>query len=574
MKKPHSSKSATESRFTCSLLLALFLLMAAPGRSLSQAAIDELYRVFQVDLPSADIAAFVDASLSMPKDAYASVRQAVIDFAPALTDRENLHIRVFGNTVSNPLEGKASEIMREVESHLPAEPLFNQTDLGLAILKAIEFLERDGASRVQTLFLLTDGLHQPPAGSPYSRDFAGDPDWQDLQRRAQSLSSRNQIIVYGFGLGRQTDIAVLRQVFPARNVELIVGSASQVANTLRRVRERLRRAQLRQAIEQEISEGTVEARLPKNSVDEYATGFDLPFTIRNHYKHLAVKLERIELRRGDSSSKEIICALEPAIKDSVLEPGKELQVKVKGTLQAESPGWQIGKTEQSHQAAFAFVPVVRFLYETALDEIEVDLSQLSVNSPFLSVTLRSSHGISYWTLLAAFLALIAVAAGVWTTVKRAKRRQEEIEQRHEERRSLKGKLEIWPAGEGEPDEGLDLSSFGEEALNLVMADDKRLEVVSPGIESGEIVARVSGHLIGASSDEAESGKVEFHIEAAGGHRLAYESGGEMCDASTVVFCHNDLFEIDGRWRLRYTNESLRTRAEFESAYAAGNCYVQ
>jgi hypothetical protein len=175
---------------------------------------------------------------------YEVVRQAVVDFVPALTDKETLHMRVFGEAVSSPLEGKSTEIAESIEDYLPQQPSFNYTDLGLALLKGLEFLEREGASRVQALFLLTDGLHQPPGDSLYSRDFTSDTDWQALQQRAQSLCRRRDLFVYGLGLGQQTDITVLRQVFPAQNVEVVVGNSSQVARTLRRVRERLSRTQL------------------------------------------------------------------------------------------------------------------------------------------------------------------------------------------------------------------------------------------------------------------------------------------------------------------------------------------
>jgi von Willebrand factor type A domain len=258
------------------LLLAAMILALVPNLSSGTSATNDLYQLFQVDLHAADIVILFDASLSMKNHQYGKVRQAVIDFVPALTDKENLHLRVFGDVVSNPLEGKGSEVAGSIGSHLPEEPSFKHTDLGLAIFKGLDFLEREGASKVQALFLLTDGLHQPPADSPYSRDFAADPNWQDLQRRAQALCRQRHVFVYGFGLAEQTDIAMLRQVFPAQNVEMIVGNASQVARALEQVRERLRQTQLRQAVEQECAEGKLEVRLASRSIDEAITSFELP----------------------------------------------------------------------------------------------------------------------------------------------------------------------------------------------------------------------------------------------------------------------------------------------------------
>ena len=87
--------------------------------------------------------------------------------------------------------------------------------------------------------------------------------------RVRSLQS-TQVFVYGFGIGQQTDISILRQVFPAKNVEVTVGGPAQIAVTLGRVRERLSRAQLRRSIEQEIDDGVVEVLLPKTSITEDA----------------------------------------------------------------------------------------------------------------------------------------------------------------------------------------------------------------------------------------------------------------------------------------------------------------
>lgn len=173
----------------CLLLLAVSITVTVQGRAQGESSLDDLYRLFQVDLPPADVAILLDASRSMLNH-YGSVRRSVVDFAPALTDKERVHLRVFGDTVSNPLEGMGGEVAGGVDGYLPREPFFNHTDLGLAVLKGLEFLERGDASQVQAFFLLTDGLHQPLADSPYSRDFAADPDWQELRRRAEFLCRR------------------------------------------------------------------------------------------------------------------------------------------------------------------------------------------------------------------------------------------------------------------------------------------------------------------------------------------------------------------------------------------------
>jgi hypothetical protein len=291
------------------LLLLVVLSLAGSRNAIAADQSEDLYRLFQVDLPPADVVILLDASRSMNDHQYGDVRQAVVDFAPTLTDKEILQLRVFGDTIGSPLEGKGEEVAPRVAGYLPADPFFGHTDLGLAILKAIEFLEREGSSRVQALFVITDGLHDPPSDSPYSHDF-NDPSWRALQQRAQALCARHKVFVYGFGLGQQTDIAVLRRVFPARNVELVVGGAAHVAYTLQRIRERLSQTQLRQAVEQELSEGRVEARLDQSAISGDVPTFNIPLTIRNTYSNLPIVVEQVKIQRPASSSMEVTCEVQ------------------------------------------------------------------------------------------------------------------------------------------------------------------------------------------------------------------------------------------------------------------------
>lgn len=563
----------TANQFKRMFVMALILL-ASPHPLACASISDDLYHLFQVDFPSADIVILLDASRSMINHQYSDVRQAVIDFAPALTDKDNLHLRIFGETVSNPLEEKGNEVARNIDQYLPREPSFTHTDLGLAILKGLEFLERDGASKVQALFLLTDGLHQPPQDSPYSHDFLNDAEWKALQQRAYALCHQHTIFVYGFGIGQQTDISVLRRVFPAKNVEVVVGSAAQVAFALRRVRECLGRAQLRESIEQEMAQGVVEVRLAKTFITGDATSFDLPLTLHNAYQRLPIKIEDIQLQRESYSSKEVLCELEGNWKDTILEPGQQWQGRIKGLLQTQAPPLHIGEARQSFQATFNFVPVVRFQNEAALDELDMDSIQPLANTSSLTVDLHTSYGISYLSFASLILILATGLAIATTRLKRAKQGRDEIRRRHAERECLAGTLKIWPAERDEPEDyAVDLRARQNEKLYLVIANSSELEITVEDAPFPEVVARLSGHLVGASPDDGESGKPEFHVEIAGGHSLSYQSSEQMIPAARLVLSANDLIEIDGKWRLRYVNHMLRTRAEMESAQTGGNYHV-
>lgn len=558
------------------LLLSVLLLLGGSSPALATDQTEDLYRLFQVDLPSADVAMLLDASRSMKEHQYGDVRQAIVDFAPMLTDKETLQLRVFGDTVSSPLEGKGKEVVPSVAGYLPAEPFFGHTDLGLAILKAIEFLERDGSRSVQALFVVTDGLHQPPTDSPYTRDF-NDPSWRALQQRAQALCARHKVFVYGFALGRQTDVSVLRRVFPAQNVEVIVGGAAHVAYALRQVREQLSRTQLRQAIEQELSEGRVEARLDQSSVNGDVDKFNIPLTIRSTYRHLPVVVNQIKVKRYVSSSAEILCEVENLPATLSLAPGKEWQSVAAGALKAAAPRWHFGKAQENYAASFEFIPVVHFQDEGALAELGLlDATPTAPSTPVLKVDLRVSYGISYWTILLIGSFLLGVTAAGARVRHHLKDQLARIAQRQESRRRVSGKLKVWKANEREPEgDGADLDNFAASEMHFVRTIDGNLNLAPAAAGSDEsneqAVAQVSAELIGSSSRDVESGKVEFVIKPAGNHRLRYEAGSDWREATELTLCDNDMLAINDQWNLRYVNQKLRTRAEVEAA--RGDSYV-
>jgi hypothetical protein len=529
----------------------LLLVLQSPASSRNASAADQsedLYRLFQVELPSADVAILPDASRSMKDHQYANVRQAVVDFAPTLTAEETLQLRVFGDTVSSPLEGKGNEVAPSVAGYLPREPFFSHTDLGLAILKAIEFLDREGSSRVQALFVVTDGLHEPPDDSPYTRDF-NDPSWRALQQRARALCARRQVFVYGFGLGQQTDILVLRKIFPAQNVEVIVGGAAHVAYTLQQVRERLSRTQLRQAVEQELSEGRIEARLDQSAVSGDVTAFNVPLTIRSTYRHLPVVVDQIKVQRFASSSAALSCEVESAPTKLPLAPGKEWRGRAAGDLRSDHPRWHLGKTQENYSASFEFIPLVRFQDEAAL--VDLGLLEASPNrpsTPVLRVDLRASYGISYWSILLIGSTALGGAATLGRARKHFKGQLARIQQRQEDRRRIAGKLKTWKANEDEPEgDGVDLENVAAPELKMVKTEDGNLDLASTAERSSEqVVARVSAKLLGALPRDGESGKVEFVIKSADLHRLRCEAGSDWREVSELTLCDNDVLAIDGQ----------------------------
>jgi hypothetical protein len=547
--------------------LALFIIaLAETGWSQNIAAVNDLTQVFQIDLPSADTAILMDASLSMRDHRYADVRRAVIEFAATLDRKETVHLRVFGDVPSNPLEGQANKLAGNVADHLPVEPMFHHTDLGMAIQKGLEFFERNGAGAVQVLFLLTDGQHQPPGGSPYTRDFANDPNWQSLRRRAQSLCRQRPVLVYGFGLGSQTDVRLLLNLFPAGNVEVAVGDATQLAATLRRARESLRLAQLRRAVEQDLNAGGIEVRFAYIAAVSGASSVEYPVTIQNRYRHLPVVIESVNLQNDVAGGAELVFEVSNAPRGLTLAPGEQWQGRLRARLRDEPSNLRLGRVERLYQSNLHLTPITRFHHEAEIAMLNAGNATPLCDAPPLKIELRVRHGVSYWLITVSLLASLCFVSIIKRKRKLRAGHRTRVEQRHAERRRLSGTLKIWPSHKAEADEDcLDLSAHKTEKLDLVMGANGALDVAMPDSNAANIVAQLSGHLNGAAPLKSESGRVEFRIEAARGHRLTYEAGGEWPEATRVILCDRDLIEIDGSWRLRYANHRLRTRAEVESA---------
>ncbi|MCS6861939.1 MAG: hypothetical protein NZT92_16660, partial [Abditibacteriales bacterium] len=326
------------------------------------------------------------------------------------------HLRLFGDVPEAPLDKRGDEAAREVDGFVRREPFPMQrrgSDLGMAIHKGLEFLERKDASGVQAFFLLTDGRHQvfPDMRSPYSADVDADPDWQELYRRGQALARRRTVFVYGFGLGERTDIQLLRRVFPARSVELVPGNPGGVAHALRGMRERLRREQLRQAVAQELREGKVEAHLAEASVSGYLTRFEVGLTVRNTYRHLSVRLEQVKGQATGAASQAMECGLVGVPSPVTLEPGKHVGGRVRGTLQAVGRRWRLGVEEMRCQGQFTVTPVAVFAQAAALRELGFS-SRVTVRPATLTMDVTARWGVPLWIAIGLVLALIADFVGI------------------------------------------------------------------------------------------------------------------------------------------------------------------
>jgi hypothetical protein len=393
---------------------------------------DDLYQLFAVDMPPADIAVLVDASGSMGTN-YAIVRKQVVDFCSSLATGENVHITVFARVYAAPLECDGAEAARRIDGHLPATPLPGEgTDIGLALHKAVEWLDRSDASSVQALFFLTDGYHQPPPDSPFGTDPQQDDDWRTLRQRGRALCKNNTLRVYGFGLGQHTDIELLRQVFDPVAVELITGKAAQVGDTLALVRKRLRAEGLRRAVAADLREGRVEVSGPQanefmvRSVrDLAADGVQLPCTIRNQYRHLPVDVASIELRLPGASTDgagRLSVSIADDVQRATIQAGETRDFAITATVESAPSSMHPGIREHRFPVQIVVEPVAAFPVAGAMQHLGLEAGAPRVVGGDVTAALVLRTGVAWWLIVGVVAAVVTLALVIWSATRPSKLR--------------------------------------------------------------------------------------------------------------------------------------------------------
>jgi hypothetical protein len=213
-------------KFATSILISLFLFSGTGTTSaLAQAPVSgcsipgfpapTLCARAGLDTVPASYLFIVDESGSM-RPLWTGVRSALAQFAAAVPDGNELDVRLFATTTRGLIP--ATQATAQTRSLWSAEigalppPRGQHTDLGLAARAAIERLRSAPADRLQFVFFLTDGIHDPGPGSPFARSW--DATWETLAQEAANLQRSRPIKVGIVRLDRQADVTFLSRVFP------------------------------------------------------------------------------------------------------------------------------------------------------------------------------------------------------------------------------------------------------------------------------------------------------------------------------------------------------------------------
>lgn len=218
----------------------------------------EVFAALGVDEFPGDLIVLVDTSASMETDGlYGQVVSGLQPLLDTADPIDHVALITFDTSPAVRFSGKVGTGTSPT-SQLPAVAQGSNTDIGAAIAGALDELERPDAAEVATIVLLTDGVHQPAAGSAYPETMG--PGWDALRARAQQLTDSRLVRSYALALRDDTDAQLLTQAFPDATV--IGLPAEQLDGYFERVREQARIDKARRLIEPDL-QSTVSATWPE-----------------------------------------------------------------------------------------------------------------------------------------------------------------------------------------------------------------------------------------------------------------------------------------------------------------------
>lgn len=310
-------------------------------------SIDELFELFGVATVPADFVVVVDTSGSMsqgenpPYPAVLAAYQSLVDSIPV---GDNLSVLTFDSSPNLAFQGAiSSETREQAKAALPVEARGQATDIGSAIDATLRRLERADASDVQLVIFLTDGRHQPAAGSAYPG--TNGPEWDALRGRAQAVDASHDTLVLGVGLGDQGagGVELLRQVFG--NPEINSLPPEQLPDFFRESVRRSQLARLATLVDEELANGV---DVSSSSSARLADPMEVEVGITSHLEKLPVDVTisgvQIKDANGDPVEAEIV-----GDRSLRIGPDSTTTVTVRMEPQVEDPGFTVPPVTEEDQ---------------------------------------------------------------------------------------------------------------------------------------------------------------------------------------------------------------------------------
>ncbi|MFF5335801.1 VWA domain-containing protein [Streptomyces sp. NPDC013181] len=203
---------------TAALLAALAATPAQAAPTAPDPSRADIYRALELDREPADYVILVDTSGSMTEEGrYDTVRTTLRPFLDGLTPEDHVALFTFDSRTEARYVGAAGDTSKIIAALPGAPDPDGDTDIGAALDAALEEVERDDASPVASVVLLTDGEHRPAARSRYPK--ATGPAWDALTTRAEAVAGHTELAGYAIPLGGgATGAGLLADVVPDTTV--------------------------------------------------------------------------------------------------------------------------------------------------------------------------------------------------------------------------------------------------------------------------------------------------------------------------------------------------------------------
>jgi hypothetical protein len=300
-------------------ILALVAALAMPAAPAQAAAADptreEIFSQLKVDQIPADYVFLIDTSGSMSDDGlYGEVRSTLRSFLTGLSSSDYVAIYTFDNAPRERYLGKAGNVDAMLAG-LPKNPTpGGMTDIGAAIERAMVELEREKASAIASVVLITDGEHDAPNASPY-RATSSDA-WKKLTQRAESLGGR-ALTGYALPLRGVTGADLLKAVIP-KTVTLDPKTIGELPQYLDRAKVQTRIDKAKAALAADTGKGLrADWEVPSN-VDIGASNATVKLTLTAETTMAPISVSN--LSRGTGTEAELIGELPDRLD---LAPGEQ-----------------------------------------------------------------------------------------------------------------------------------------------------------------------------------------------------------------------------------------------------------
>ncbi|MCX4473563.1 von Willebrand factor type A domain protein [Micromonospora sp. MW-13] len=281
--------------------LAALAAVGLPGGPVTAAPAtgDEVYAALGVNRVAGDYVVLVDVSRSMREGRrYERVKASLRSFLAALAPDDRIALVTFADSARVVHDGPAGRSPDQVVGKLPRTADGRHTDIGAAIETSLRLLNRQGTPQIATVVLLTDGRHDPPAGSayPFEQGYA----WNQLAGAGRSLR-KTSLNAYAVPLAGSTGAPLLARVYPGARI-LAPASIDRLGAQLEQPKSAARAAKARSVLGDDAAHGIqvtwpaatgrLDGGRTRLEVRLRSTATRIPLVV----DHLAVRSDRPDLR--------------------------------------------------------------------------------------------------------------------------------------------------------------------------------------------------------------------------------------------------------------------------------------